>query len=472
MSDDRLVNLLVAAMQRHITWAEPSDGVRMLTLDQDINYVPPFNANPGLVNQEQILDKDDLAVVLSDPDFDPDSVVPVVDSGAYFVIEDRQDNEFVDNLVVFRASVIDGRPALQGVPFWNIASSGAYSVRDMTLFMLLAVIAIEDAKAGNRPDDAAFVLEHLAESFGKVPVVSLSERQQADIVSHIGEEPPIIVRTSKEWTAAMGADSHTAKFVDNDGRDFTTAILGRENDGSPHELVMYADSGAPLVADAGTNKLLTHLNELITRDRVETGPDKVVTVTTSYADILEERGLPLTKKNKERVRAQFKALANTRWNFIDAKGTEWDVGIADAVGYRRDGTIVCSLTPLFVALVIGSNAGRVAVDRLLMTIDDASHPHAFAISYRLTHHMYMNHGSGNEYRISVKKLLENVRSIPDYDHVSETGRAYTRRIIAPLERDLDHLVDIGFLDFWDFVHEKGEPLTDDEQTHQFTMVID
>lgn len=326
---------------------------------------------------------------------------------------------------------------------------------EVSLFDLLALLAAGDARADGRDADAATAA-------GLVPVMdggqylTITEEQGAEVLRHVGEPKPLIVRTGKNITDAMGASTRHRMWFDGTSY-FTDA-------GTSGSLAIRSTDGEKVLVSAGTNKLFTHFGGIVLRDGIASGPNEVTRVTTSYAEVLQARGLADTKKNRRRIREELEALKRMAFRWTDKKGTEHDVPLQGGdVAVKRDGTITFTFSPDFMALVMGHNAGLLPVDRLLMTTDDWRHPHAFAIGYRLTVNAYMNRNKPNRWRLSVAKLLDYVKSIPSYEDVAAGDRAFTRRMIEPLEHDLDYLYELGVLDFWDYCHTNGESLTDEEQ---------
>ncbi len=90
-------------------------------------------------------------------------------------------------------------------------------------------------------------------------------------------------------------------------------------------------------------------------------------------------------------------------------------------------------------------------------IDLQTHPNALSLLIELTYFYSMNIGKPNQGTVSLKALLEKLSDIPRPEEIKEE-RHITRRIIDPLEKDLDHLVDKGALESWEWANKKKEPL--------------
>lgn len=163
------------------------------------------------------------------------------------------------------------------------------------------------------------------------------------------------------------------------------------------------------------------------------------------------------------MRRDLRTLARQAWEFEDTKTHEWlRIPVAGgAVHIRRGGAVDFSISADYMRLILNNKAGLLPMDPALLRTNDKSNPHAYTIGYKLVTHSYQNYGQANQCTLSVERLLAFVDTIPRPEEVA--ARNYTQRIIEPMERDLNALVECGVLDWWDYSHAKGEPLTDDEQ---------
>lgn len=266
---------------------------------------------------------------------------------------------------------------------------------------------------------------------------------------------PMLLRTGKAFTEAMRATDKRGKFEHESGGELVMA----------GDLMITAKRGE-LAVSTGINKTLAYLNHLATMGGYGYRPGRNCVVTTSVDEILQARNLEPTRKNKERVRNDVKALSLWAWEWENKKTHEWQrVPLAGGVvRIKRGGVIEFTLSADFMAAVLNNRAGLMPTDPLLLGTDDKRHPHAFAIGWKLATHSYQNAGEANQNTLSVTKLLEYVDTLPNKDEVA--SRHHTRRIIEPMERDLDHLVEIGVLKWWGYSHEKGRELTPEEYAAQ------
>ena len=471
MDRDKLAKLLTSAMERHTSWEDYGDYLRF-TIDCDVDASGTFNSElfakkrgwtdnsgkwDGLIHKGRYftpkeLDDGELRwyPVVEDRLYDLEmgftkDQTNIMDHYIRRAEEGGKEYHVEQSLFADGAQIVTIKLGTTHPLYMR--TDGNHHNHVLTLFDLLALMAAQDARSAGRDDDVAALMAAL-------PHPPITDAQATEILAHTNEDRPMIVKSGKRYTEAMGADSRHRMWKDDSGF-FTTA---GGNDG----LTIFNTEGNEVVANAGTGKLLSHLNAVIHDRGLECGPDEVLRVSTSYADILSAYNLADTPGNRSRIRKNLQALKETAFRWTDAWGTEHDVPIRGGdVKTKRDGTILFTFSPDFITLVMGHNAGMLAVDRLLMTTDDKAHPHAFAIGHRLTTHAFINAEKANRYRLSVDRLLAHVKSIPTYEDVK--SRAYTRRIIEPLERDLDYLVELGVLDYWDYCHANGEPLTDEEQ---------
>ena len=270
---------------------------------------------------------------------------------------------------------------------------------------------------------------------------------------------PMVMRTGKRMTQAMGATNRGGTFDHENGGAFVMA----------GDLMISADRAEALTLTVGEKKILAYLNHLATVSGYGYEPERSCIVTTTIDEILDKRGLEPTRKNRERARRDVRTLARQAWEFEATNTHEWvRIPLAGgAVKIRRGGIVEFSISSDYMRLVLNPRAGLLPMDPALLRTDDKRNPHAFAIGYKLTTHAYQNYGKANQCTLSVEKLLDYVESIPKPDEV--TAQNYTQRIVEPMERDLNALVGCGVLEWWDYSHAKGEPLTDEEQAQRLDV---
>ena len=270
------------------------------------------------------------------------------------------------------------------------------------------------------------------------------------------DQPPMVIRAGKQFTQSMSATSKRGTFEHDNGGAFVMA----------GDLMISADKAEALTLTVGEKKILAYLNHLATVSGYGYEPERNCIVRTSVDEILEKRGLEPTRRNRERARRDIRTLARQAWEFEDTRTHEWvRVPLAGgAARILRGGAVEFTISADYMRLVLNPRAGMLPIDPLLLQTDDKRNPHAYLIGYKLTTHTYQNYEHANQHTLSVERLLAFVESLPKPEEV--TAQNYTQRIIEPMERDLDALVDCGVLDWWDYSHAKGEPLTDDEQAQR------
>lgn len=317
--------------------------------------------------------------------------------------------------------------------------------KPLTFFELLAWLAIHDAEnEGNTARaDRIFTL-----AYGV---------KREDVFRGLEKNRPMVLRVGREMTAGMEATTKRGTFENPDGGEFVMT----------NEIMVSAAKAGGLTISTGIKKTLAWLNHLATESGYGYEAGRNCVISTNVAEIMRVRGLDDTRKHRERVRKDIKALARWSFEFEDKKTHEWvRIPLAGgAVQIRRGGAITFAISADFMRAVLNSRAGLLPMDPALMRTDDKRNPHAWAIGYKLATHTYMNKGEANESTLSVKKLLDHLEDVPRAEEVK--GQNYTQKIIAPVERDLTALVELGVLDWWDYCHTKGEPLTDAEQGARF-----
>ena len=263
---------------------------------------------------------------------------------------------------------------------------------------------------------------------------------------------PLIIRNGKAFTESMRGRKREAPWFSGDAY---TIDLG--------ELKISSSNGKELDTALGGNKTLIQLNALATASGYKFEKGRSCEIETTVTDLIAQRGGDVkSRKLRRRIKDELKSLSLTTWVFEGDNGNFLTVPLSSGCLVDRD-RVSFSFSDLYMFAVLNRAAGRLPLDRTLLTTNEKNNPNATALGFKLATHAYQNAGKANESTISVKKLLDYAGGIPKYGEVKSTDRRYTARIIQPLERDLNHLVEIGFLDWWEYSHENGRPLTDAEQ---------
>lgn len=495
---ENITELLIAAMERHLTNREvESRGVRHyadntlrdMTIDT-ISFDLNVNVEVGPLFSCQVFD---CSHVLEGPyDLDLGELVeeveidsrPHIEAGRYFISRavetgggaiDWRDTVHRYEVVMRTVVHPDGSETVAGF-YGNIdlQLENGEIYRCLSLIELLALLAAQDArKAGRTKDEEALLsvipfgtfLEMRANAPARTGGPGITLDQLNEVYSHIEDDLPLLVRGGgKQFTAAMGADTRTKGRVYANSEGITYTRAGRDNG----LLIQSVEPGTMVGVDPGTNKLLLQVGNIIVKEGIPTGGE-TTRVRTNVDELLGARGLQPTRKNRDNIRKQIRALMTMGWSWVDEDGTEHIATISGGgADIQRNGNVELTLSNNFTRLIMNHRAGIVPIDPLLLTTNDGRQRHAFSIGYRLASHTFMNHGKPNECRISVKSILDYVKSLPSYEEVEASDRGHqTDRIIMPLERSLNYLQELGVLDGWDYCHRNGEPLTNEEQALRF-----
>lgn len=164
----------------------------------------------------------------------------------------------------------------------------------------------------------------------------------------------------------------------------------------------------------------------------------------------------------KRLRADFKAIANQRLT-IEKKGKRggWmTIPVSGGAFGIRKGRAVFTLSPDVMNILLNPTAPQVDLPPELYATDDTNHPAAFQIGTKL--YAQGNVDGPNRDRMKLETLLNAAREIPTAEELRRGRRSPTERIMGPFEEAMNHLVDVGALKAWDYCHEGGEPLADEE----------
>ena len=85
-----------------------------------------------------------------------------------------------------------------------------------------------------------------------------------------------------------------------------------------------------------------------------------------------------------------------------------------------------------------------------LRIDLRHYPIAYQLCRRLVLHHNMNYFKGNANSISVKALIDSISLLPTHQEILNGDRQVTLRIIKPLEKALNFLVNSGILTGWHY----------------------
>ena len=211
-------------------------------------------------------------------------------------------------------------------------------------------------------------------------------------------------------------------------------------------------------------KTMVKLNQEATRlsqdGKYRHDGETVCRVVLNVKEISELYGITEASARK-RLRRDFKAIAN---ECITVKrGKSWvTIPVAgDVYGISGDSAMF-ALSPTFMQLLLNPNAPQTDLPPEIFSTDDTNYPAALQIGFKLYNHDNQNYGKPNQDRITLTALLHAATELPTAEAMTKARRSKTNRIMGPFEATMDHLVSKGVLKAWDYCHENGEPLTDEE----------
>jgi len=188
---------------------------------------------------------------------------------------------------------------------------------------------------------------------------------------------------------------------------------------------------------------------------------KTPTVEIPLSEYMERRGLKDRKEAKAQARADMEMLRPMSISWEEKRGGKLErygfINLADSGEIRRNGDIVFTFGTSFYNTAKGYPV--MPYPDQLQRLNGKRNPHSYPFLRKISEHKSMNAGKDNEDIISVQTLLKAAETLPTFEEVKRTDRAFSRRIIEPFERDMDALADTLT---WEYCHSKGVPLTDTE----------
>ena len=212
---------------------------------------------------------------------------------------------------------------------------------------------------------------------------------------------------------------------------------------------------------AGLKTSTYQLLDAITVALTESGA-KSPTVILPLSEYMKRRGLKDRKEAKNQAKADMEILRQASFTWEEKRGKNTNsftfVNLADSGEIRRNGDIVFTYGNTFYNVLLGYPV--MPYPSQLQTLNSKRNPNSYYFLRKIAEHKNMNIGKKNEDIIAVKTLLAVAPFIPSYEEVMQSkGRALTRQIIEPFERDLDALEETLS---WTYCHSNNAPLTDEE----------
>lgn len=182
------------------------------------------------------------------------------------------------------------------------------------------------------------------------------------------------------------------------------------------------------------------------------------TVVLNFDEYMSLRDLKDRKEARKQVRDDCEAIMRLRMSWDETDGRVFDMlSPFYRASLKKNGDIELAFAPEIAHYLV--NAYEMKLPDVYWAIKDRKNPNSSAFLYRISLLKKMNRGTKQEDIISVQTLLDNASSIPDYSTVMAGDRDVGRKIMEPFERDMNALSEAIE---WEYCHEKGTPLTDEE----------
>lgn len=189
--------------------------------------------------------------------------------------------------------------------------------------------------------------------------------------------------------------------------------------------------------------------------------ETVCRVVMSVKEAADLCGMTEASMRKKLLR-DFKELANQRFSLRAGSDSVRQVDVSGG-GFEISGDRAeFVLSPDFMRFVLYLSSSWLDLPRQLLRTQDGRYRAAFQLGVKICNHDNQNQGKPNQSWMKLTTLLRAATEIPRHDTVNRR-HSKTERIMKPFEANMDHLRDIGVLTDWDYCHENGEPLTDEEQ---------
>jgi len=215
--------------------------------------------------------------------------------------------------------------------------------------------------------------------------------------------------------------------------------------------------------DAGINATAGFLLDALLITVTRKGTNGTM-VSLPLRDYMEMRGLANLKETRQQVKRDMNALQRIRFEYRGrgkSRGSWFNVNLYGGTSGIRNSIIFFRFNEDFLNLFFGSHGAYFFMyyPRATLKINPKKNPHTRPLVYCIAAHKRMNVGKPNENTISVETLLQACPGMPSYDEVMASDRAIAKRIIEPLERDLDA---IGSILTWRYQFPHQTPLSYDD----------
>lgn len=188
-------------------------------------------------------------------------------------------------------------------------------------------------------------------------------------------------------------------------------------------------------------------------------------VSLPLSEYMKKRGLKDKKEARKQVKADLDVLYQMSIDTvqkINKKETNFtDTRIISDKGISN-GIIQVTFSQKFLEILNASQT--MYYPPFLQKIKPQKNPASYYIGRKLAEHKNMHYLLDGGDTIAVSTLLKEAPTIPSYEEVKNSDRAFSRRIISKLENALDAIkyTEGSDISGWEYCHSKGAPLTDKE----------
>lgn len=247
-------------------------------------------------------------------------------------------------------------------------------------------------------------------------------------------------QTTEEWRPDLYADPETITHLTESG--FSLSFSG---------------GISPKDWTPGTKIMFFLLNREVSASHYEYKGDNTFTAAIPLSEVMRLRDMTSPRVTERTIRKELKVLANHEQTFrhpkrgflsIPLKGGRWGI---------FDGMVTFTFSAEAMRNLFPKDSAQLKLNDRCYSIDIQKFPHAFNIYYELFSYSYTNTNKRQENKLKVTNLLKKITSLPKPSEI--TDRTETNRIMKPLENNLDHLVDHGLLEKWEYEAAAGKELT-------------
>lgn len=188
--------------------------------------------------------------------------------------------------------------------------------------------------------------------------------------------------------------------------------------------------------------------------------DKYTDVQISLDKYMELTGTKDKKTARETVKEATERLFNSSFRCTVGKNKYAGHLFQTKATIFRGGIFKMSFTNKYIRCC--STTSIATFHRGMYKINGHNNPYAWGIGQKLWQHFMQTRGKKGNGRLKVANILLAVQDIPDYEEVMKKDRHWTKKIVTPVERDLDELIRLGVLKSWEYCNAKGAVLTKEQ----------